>query len=556
MTKDIIYEAVAELWHVGMGTNKLFHKVEERLNSDGTSTIKEESSSTVKVTKQEVKAAKLMLPYTYKLNKHDEGGEKLSEERIKFVNDKIHERQNHRRSRRFKDADYIQRGLDKMGIVLNDATKSWFYQSPNQKGNDNDDVDKEEILKSKDENQSLLQCEMCGKFFKSRNNVFKHLRDPGSGCGNSIFVTGQSMPIAPSIQKKVEKKMKVAAAKTAVSRTRARTGRTAQHADSSSSVWIGDLPLPWTRLGGKYKRLRALLREYLPRDIPQPWVKIVVRKAYRKRSDDNENINNSTNKKQQKDEYLGFAIVVFRCDEEAEKIRKTMDGLEVCPTKVFQSDEIKNDQLLQIPKFCLKIRAVENGDSSMTSQEKKGGKDPPLSEQLRPFTIDELKKRILDLKINHYHENMINLNKKKVEGTLNDNESECDAEPMKVGKPLNQSQQHEQMIEEATALYRSIGARKELKSEGRTVPEEITKPLLEILQSLRWQVPNERGHLNAERYLVLPTNVSNDRFYGDLREACKKLMQWADESYFYSGIAVVRLSLLCFDCCVLSMLFF
>jgi hypothetical protein len=39
---------------------------------------------------------------------------------------------------------------------------------------------------------------------------------------------------------------------------------------------------------------------------------------------------------------------------------------------------------------------------------------------------------------------------------------------------------------------------------------------------------------------VLLTKVKRDLHYGDLREACRALMDWADPHYFYSGIAVTK----------------
>ena len=312
MTKHLIEDSVAELWYAGMGVNVLLQKVQEHLQSN--ESIKEE------ITKKQVKAAKLILPYTYTPtpthnnaddSTNDSVGRHLSKEKIQFVNDKINERQHHRQSRRFKDADFIQRGLDKMGVVLNDAIKTWSYTNTssdrdtlllnlsklsNQSNNCRDDNDNKND-NADDNETNEIRCKICGQVFKSRNLMFKHMRDPGSGCGNTIFATNQKLPTAPSIEKKLEKKKKAKLAKmtsTVKPRVRARTGKTAQHANSSSTVWIGDIPLPWTRIGGQHKRLRALIRQYLPRDVPQPWIKIVVRKGYRKRSELMEEDSNET----------------------------------------------------------------------------------------------------------------------------------------------------------------------------------------------------------------------------------------------------------------------
>ena len=46
--------------------------------------------------------------------------------------------------------------------------------------------------------------------------------------------------------------------------------------------------------------------------------------------------------------------------------------------------------------------------------------------------------------------------------------------------------------------------------------------------------------MTSDNYLVLQTNVANDRFYSDLRMGCRELMDWADPDYYYSGIAVTK----------------
>ena len=666
MTENLINETVARIWQPGMGVNTLLRRVQESLrvqqqeqpqpqqnkkgeNDNVVDVVVDVDVDVNEITKQKVKAAKLIIPYTYYAHAHSEKNElnrdndtststttssnsssnstsknDLTQERIQFITQKIGERQECRKLRQFKEADYIHRGLVKMGVVMDDATKTWTYH-PRQETMMMNSTDFENLSlqtssfssstntdtqNNKNNNVIIIRCEMCGKIFKSRNLVFKHLRDPGSNCGNSIFAQGQSLPIAPSIQKK-KKKKEVGHNNnnsTALIRHRARTGKTAQHATSSSTVWFGDLPLPWTRAGGKYKRLRALIRQYLPRDIPQPWIKLVVRKAYRKRSELKNpttttttitNVTEETEEEAQqhdkeriKDEYLGYAIIVFRCDEEAETIRKSLDGVQINSNHVFpqqqqqqkaghsimpEKQEDCND--IQLPSFVIKVRPANNGDTKITPQLRQIGQDPPLIEQLRPFTIDELKRRIIHLqKINTVHNNNDDDDDDDInQGTFND-EKKYNKEALNVDNNKNNNtklgsssndndiQTQELLLHQAVQLYKSISpTRTEIKHQGKLVPESLTKPLLEILTSLKWKVPNERGHLNAERYLVLPTNVTNDRFYGDLRQTCMDLMQWVDPSYFYSGIAVVRIDVflmgngsmfVCIFFCTYSLCFF
>jgi len=577
-SKDPIEEAVSDIWKAGMGVNALLEKVQERLKGENGD---DASMAMVQVTKQQVKAAKQLIPYKYSFQKDEDEDEDedddedenekgegagctststststsskmqvLSEERVQFINNKIVERQSHRKSRRFQEADKISRGLTKMGVILDDANKTWSWS---HRGKHLDEGANTESFREQQgetstgnhdrvDDDGQIKCKYCNRIFQSRNLVFKHLRDVESDCGNRIFALGSQLPTAPSTAKKTEKRNKAKA--NMKIRARARTGKTTEHVDRSSSLWVGDLPLLWTRIGGQYKFLRALLRHCLTQDVPQPWVRIVVRKAYRKRSEQKKDHGNGTSsddtvengnehEARKKDEYLGYAIVVFRSKEEAESVMKAMDGTKVIPREVFRSGELDEDRLLHFPAFTLKVRecTVDCGTSgnSSLSLMKKSGEDPPLSEQLRPFTSDELMKRIDDIKKNIPRDDING--GQQTESRASDNEG---------GQATSQCRKHDEIVNEAVSLYRSIGPRKEILREGRLVPEHIRNPLLEILKNLCWQVPNERKHLNAERYLTLPTNVSNDRFYGDLRQACRDLMQWTDKSYFYSGIAVTK----------------
>jgi len=592
--KDPIEEAVEHLWKAGIGINTLHQQVKQYIiekQNDSTITksthdnndnsndnqevdVVEEVINISEITKQKVKAAKLILPYKY-----NDNATILSEEKIVFIERKINQRQNLRKQRRYNDADYIQRGLDKMGVVLDDGMKTWSF--PNkvdvEKNNDDDDVDegKNKDFESNNNHNSkknTIPCEMCGTLFESRNLIFKHLRDPGTTCGNSIFVLDQTLPDAPSAIKKSEKKTNKSGSNGSKSRTRDgscsnvgnqachsggtesgfgvprdRTGKTAQHADKTSSLWMGGIPLPWSRAGGKYKRFRAALRHYLPREIPKPWIKVVVRKGYRKRVEQtsnneiggdeniiddcsNKNNDNANTMNGQRGEYQGYAIVVFRCEEEASMVCQAMDGIEIASNQIFGSEAIKKDpQLELLPPFALKVRPVENSDSNSTPRIRKSGIDPPLVDQLKPLTTDELKKRIGDMEIS------LDTTVDAVDTKLFENEEHSNYQGF-----TSLALTRQQYLHQALVLYNRIGLRKEVACKGRLVPESITQALLDILTSLRWQVPNDRKHLSAERYLVLPTNITTDRFYGNLRKACKDLMQWTDPSYFYSGIAVTK----------------
>lgn len=452
---------VQELWleSPGVGIALLHQRVQERLSKS--------------IPRPRIKTAKALLPYRFCGNeKHD---------RHEFIVRTIQERQSLRARRRFQEADRLHRGLQAMGVEIDDVHKSWTAGEP-------------KVLIAA-ENQFVVspstgvKCESCGLYFASRNLVFKHLRDPASGCGTSIFASGESLSDAPSAQNKKT---------SAIRALPSAPGRAAQHAPASHSVWIGDLPLAWSRPTGQYKRLRALLFAHLPNTVPEPWIRKVTRKAYRSH---------------ETGDYLGYAITVFRDEQEATTAHTVLDGKAITSENTLPHTE-------PLPHFTLRVRPAENGQSTLASiawrsSEQKGNRDPPLEEQLRPLHLAELRRRI-----RHIHD-----------GAENGLKEPAD----KVSYFLN----HQAALEKLVSLMKQH-PRRQIHSQGRLVPDTLVQPLLGILRTLRWPAKNARPRLTSERYFVLPTNVTNDRFYGGLRHACRSLMDWTDPDYYYSGIAVTR----------------
>lgn len=469
---DKIDRLVQEIWleSPGIGNKALREEVQQRL-----------PPSTTVVTKQRIKKAKALLPYQYsdtviRHPQHD------------FIVKKLQERTSLRMERRYEEADHIHRGLDAMGISIDDTNKKWTV---------GDTVTSIKSDFSPNSSTDGVPCDTCGRYFASRNLVFKHLRDPASGCGTILFASGLQLGEAPSTSMKRKKQQQQ-------TNTAPRApGKAAQHAPASHSVWLGDLPLAWTRPTARYKRLRALLFAHLPRSVQEPWIKKVTRKAYRSRTSN---------------EYRGYAIIIFRNVDEARVARETLDGKQVNANNTFQ--QVSN-KLQNVEEFILKAQPVENDDSASAETAwqcsgNKGGRDPPLEEQLRPLDLSELLRRI---------ERLQGISEPHGRSTASTDEALY-------------HQQHQEALEKLVAL--STPDRDEVHLQGRPVPEHLCNRLLELLQSLQWPARNERPRLTSERYLVLPSNVTNDRFYSELREACHELMDWADPDYSYSGIAVTK----------------
>jgi hypothetical protein len=102
-------------------------------------------------------------------------------------------------------------------------------------------------------------------------------------------------------------------------------------------------------------------------------------------------------------------------------------------------------------------------------------------------------------------------------------------------------EQHDHALQEAVKVYQNQTPQI-IYHTGRLIPTDLRDRLLLLLNNLRWAVPNHRNGMDTERYLVLLTNVQNDVFYNDIREACKELMTTCtnDPSFYYSGIAITK----------------
>jgi hypothetical protein len=452
--------------------------------------------------------------------------------------------------------------IEKMEEIddLNDGKKPCKIRKMNTSDDDNNDRQETSLShdNNDDEEKSMAQqqqeqqkksttgivCQFCNKYFASKNLVFRHLRDASTTCGNTIIETGQKLPDAPSKIKK-HKKQEIAKA---LRTSRRKTGKAKQNVDPAATLWFGDLPLPYTRMGGQYKRLRAVLKEYLPRDVPQPWIKKVIRKGYRKGG-------KKSNDENERGEYYGYAIIVFRDAEEAKNVMTAMDGTVIESKKVFPSEP--SIIIPDFSTFVMKVNNVQhnnnnnnNNDASSSKNNNKdnkrdsitnsGGQDPPLIDQLRPLSTPELQERCQYMK-----DRLLKTTGKvfvppvETSPEVNDEDNSEDNE-RKKSENYTASQEHDKMLELALSLYEAIGPRQERLYKGRVIPESIRDNLLHLLKSVRWPAESHRKGLTSDNYLVLQTNISNDRFYNDLRLGCRKLMDWVDPNYYYSGIAVTK----------------
>lgn len=449
------------------------------------------------LTKKSVKLAIQAIPYVFQkdISVDDNPVDQ------NFVTEKLEQRSSHRSARQFQAADHIERGLTAMGVVIDDWKRTWKIGRRPQTN--------QVVKETKSDIPNGVQCDLCGRLFGSRNLVFAHLRDPASGCGTEIFSTGMSLAAPPSVARRLEKKS---------TRTRTRkTGKTSLHAHANQCLWIGDLPLPWTRMGGQHRYLRSMIRELLPSDVPQPWLKKVVRKAYKKNG-----------------RYLGYAVVVFRDAQEADAIAERWNDRKVSTLLIFGKNFFENEKIAvlhQEPPFTMKVRPVKNSDihdstevdrDCTNKQTRIPGQDPPLYLQLQPLGEDELRLRLRRLQTRMSEE---------------DQTDTVEEEDVSGGRTLPKvvASCYDKLQDQG------INIRPKVSHTGEPVPPELLHPIREILSTLRWPAQNQRQGLSAERYLVLATNAEqSDLYYADLRQACRSLMDWVDPGYYYSAIAVTK----------------
>lgn len=533
-----VEQAVREIWREtpGIGHRELLARVVQQRRRviaaapDGTARGEEEDGGPP--LRRRVREARRALPYR---RGACAAAECPSEEaRVELIGEKLLERQRLRGLRRFGEADRIFAALEGLGIQMDEKNKTWSLSSEGSLQQINlekieaigggrlaEPSTKTNEIAGNDAQSSVdlthRQCAVCGQAFASRNQLFKHIRD--SACGTDP-TRRETVPPAPSALRR--ERRRALHREQRQRRRDNRTGRTARHA--RHCLWLGDLPLPWTRHGGDHRRLRALLRAHLPRSaVAPPWIKLVQRKAYRAQQGNDDDETGRA--------YLGYAIVVFRDEQECETVLQ-LDGREVSVDSV-ESELTKDDfaSLVQnVAPFCLKVRPVENKETPQSTVSSTlnmmAGKDPPLSDQLRPLPTKTLLARAAAVQ-----------QRSGVSIITNNGDTTKSEETNSVSSDI---EEHQRALQKAVGVYLSTPARPEIRHEGRPIPDEIRDRLLSILQNLRWAVPNHRSGLTSERYLVLQSNVANDPFYADLREACRSLMDWADPRYYYSGIAATK----------------
>ena len=527
--------------------------------------------------KRQVRAAKHAIPYHHiRLTVDDFDGKvddtskqkiqelESDEEFCRFVQQTLEQRSNFKAVKRWEDVNELTERLQTtMGIVLDDNHKTWRISgiSSTVQNSDDDEEDEGKANSQHLENKTGVTCNLCDRTFGSKNLLFRHLRDITSNCGNTILGRGEALAEAPSVVKKQQSQQQThdaqvnsATNKRKRSKLTPATGATTRHeAPPEACVWMGDLPLAWTKpSAGQYKHLKALLFRCSPRGVLPPHIKKVVRKGYRSLSKTTSHLESQAEQPQHeardngakdiedtKDPYLGYAILEYRDAEEAKLVMEHMKDLKVKTDNVYPMSDHrqksskagnKSSQLAidhsRLSDFMVKVRPTEHNKSKSgknisgadASSESVAGLDPPIMKQLQPLPMEELQRRYIRLSCDNDKGNKKSQSFKAWEQAATDND-------------------RRELV--ADAYITQYHPRRHVRFQGKYIPENLQTRLLGLLQTLRWPVENHRAGLSAERYLVLTTSSQSTEF-DDLRQACRALMDWADKDYYYSGIAVTK----------------
>lgn len=366
-------------------------------------------------------------------------------------------------------------------------------------------------------------CEHCGRWFKSRNALFKHIRDLANPCGRLAASSDASFAPAPppppdgmtaatsSTTTGGKRKTTSSTVADKDRKRRSQKDKTEWHArrtgvlsDEASELWLGDIPSAWATR----KALGSALYLTKPPGMPQPHIRKIVKKGYRvARAEPNEQRETSRGEHADADGaggtrsqgpdqsnvapapssplpslpppprgWLGYAFVVFRDEAEADQAIAQMHGKAV--------DGASGSQ------FRLRFRrsskahpsSKEVGNSvpdPLHPQGRPAGADPPLEQQLAPSCLSPADRTVIMLK----HANAAGLVP----------EGEAVLGPEALAKICN---------------YYITHPRVETAVDGDLIPSALERELSNALKVLRWPPVLHRGKLDSERYLLLCVNES------------------------------------------------
>lgn len=379
-------------------------------------------------------------------------------------------------------------------------------------------------------------CETCKKRFPSRNALFKHLKQADILCGKP---EGYDIDAARAAHAAAAAEKAAKAAKPKAAKTKRIERKAPLISDAAVALWFGDIPQELA----SHKKISEVLYNSMPRGMPMPYIKRVVKKGYRQGARvgagnsavaTSDNTNNdaaalppssasassssaqppsslptpATSATPERPDappgpakergaqapWLGYAFVLFRDAAEAEQATAAFNGTDVgggWTVRVMPGIERKGSTPR---KHGVKLEASA---------------DPSLGHQLFPTT----------LRSNEHSDAIVR---------------HCKA----AGIAYTNEDDERSLVQEIKAHYRHH-PRTVLPAKGVPVAPALLDPLLAELQRTRWPAVDHRAGMECSHYLVLYLGRPNPG-YTALEAAVANLLQWADPEYPCTMVAVTK----------------
>ena len=339
----------------------------------------------------------------------------------------------------------------------------------------------------KERSAANAQCQLCERYFKSRNAVFRHLdvcdKNPSNmnedDSGDAKCVVRNVVPnLTSSSCVKQEKKRK-----------REETMKPPPH--SNADVWFGGFPKGQATMKGLSELIWNLNLNL--RNIQAPKVLWICKKGWRAKT--------------KSKEWLSYAFLRFRDRAEAEMAITVLDGIDV----KISSDNYIGD--VQSKEYRLKAsaRSKEKHVLDVSATRSVESNADPLEERIYYAWLREVRDERGD-------------------------EIEKRAE-------MREAYEHP----ETYSWLNYDSGRELIDVEGVPVPEHMLGKLLKCLEAYRWSALSHRPAMESEHYLVLKrkpkesstctTTIAEDN---TLRACCEDIMNFAEKDFEYDSLAITK----------------
>lgn len=439
-----------------------------------------------------------------------------------------------------------------------------------------------------------LACTFCSESFPSRNVLFRHLRDPANACGAQTSSLG-GIPLGPSKSvSKADKRQSLLNTSGAVvmissmsnkhpnkpkqkktkkkKRMRESMAFTTSH---TQELWFGGIPSKY----GSKSALSVVLWNGIRPGEPTPIIKTVIRKGWRQRVDgevgeernelaveeeeeeeeakeDGKSTDASkTTTTKKKKVWVGYAILAFRNDQEAQEALSLFQGRELERGFVMRLKPAEAERKTKARKISKSMETTgeeqEGEDDFQPRQEEVAekvplalGADPATWSQVKPLRSEQLIKRLSSLQ-RWYNATATREKDQEKEGEEEGEEEgveECKALALMAiasCQPMLRSDDTERQMRDRLSIFYRQAPRPTCSRAGHLAPSPLYDSLLNSLIKLQWPAKRHRPSIHSEHYIVMWRGRPRPGLE-ELHQGCENLMAWADSTFLFTHVAVTK----------------